>query len=458
MNQIHLLYDVVILGAGPGGIPAAIAAARRGCKVLLVERNDYLGGLAVSGLPWLGFLDGHGRNVVGGIPQEFIDRLVSLNASFGHCRCPVHTSITVIQPEIFKIVAFEMCKRENIDILLHSELLDVRIDNNEISSITILGKGKNVSVGAKIFIDASGDGELAFKAGANFIVGQSETGNMQPSSLIFTLENVDLDKTLLYLEKIPEAFELPNTYNSKYTIEYFKNTPGYALTGFANLLNIAVQNGEYSGIRSRFVYCVSPNKGQVFINTTRVLGIDATDPFSFSKGSAEAHMQILELLNLAQKYFPGFENCYLSSISPVLGVRETRHFECIDILRDSIVLNGEIPIDSIAIGSYPVDIHRSNDAETEITTLKEPYGIPYGSIVNSNINNLLMSGRAISAETKAYGSCRVIGTCMAISEAAGTAAALCIERKFLPRDIPIDLIKNELEKGGAIIGFEKLCL
>jgi len=124
----QLKYDVAVIGGGPGGIPAAIAAARMGMKVVLVERNAFLGGAAASGLGILGYIDRQGNRVLGGIAQEFIDRLIEVGGATGHYRCPVHNSITPINPDLFKIIAVKMCNEAGVDILFSNELLDVKVE------------------------------------------------------------------------------------------------------------------------------------------------------------------------------------------------------------------------------------------------------------------------------------------------------------------------------------------
>lgn len=155
-------YDVAVIGGGPGGIPAAIAAARRGKKVILVERNGYLGGAAASGLGILGYLDREGHKALGGIAQEIVDRLTRMHGAMGHFRCPVHNSITPISPECFKIAAVEMCRESGVSLLFNAELLDVQVRDNHVCSAAVHGKCVETVLNAKVFIDATGDGDLAY--------------------------------------------------------------------------------------------------------------------------------------------------------------------------------------------------------------------------------------------------------------------------------------------------------
>jgi flavin-dependent dehydrogenase len=175
IKVVKMKYDVAVIGGGPGGIPAALAAARNGTKVLIIERLGYLGGNAASGLPLLGFLDKSGRQVVGGIAQEFVDRLIELGGAYGHSRCPLHNSVTVIQPDLFKLVAFEKCRDADVNLLLHCELTHVNIENRRISRVTVVGKGMQIDIEADVFVDATGDGDVAYLGGASYQKGKVGT-------------------------------------------------------------------------------------------------------------------------------------------------------------------------------------------------------------------------------------------------------------------------------------------
>ena len=160
MKMETLNYDIVVVGGGPGGLPAALAAARQGAKVLLVERNGYLGGNLTLGLPLLGYLDKYGNQVIRGIAQEFVDALTEKGACSPHHWCPMHDSVTIYNDEVFKVVAFEKCMEAGVELLLHTEVIDTNVENGLLKSITLFGKGRRIEVCAKVFIDATGDGDV----------------------------------------------------------------------------------------------------------------------------------------------------------------------------------------------------------------------------------------------------------------------------------------------------------
>ena len=183
-------YDLIVVGGGPGGLPAAIAAARAGLKTLLIERSATLGGLANSGLPLLGFVDRAGDQVLGGIPQEFVDRLAQVDGTMGHVHCPVHNSLTIINPHWFRIVSFEMCREAGVDVLLYAELMDAKKEDDRITEITVLCRGEARTFTAPVFIDATGDACLATRVDA--MCRKNE--KLQPPSITFSVGNVKLER------------------------------------------------------------------------------------------------------------------------------------------------------------------------------------------------------------------------------------------------------------------------
>ncbi len=457
MRQKSYKYDVAVIGGGPSGLAAALAAARHGSKVIIVERNDYLGGNAASGLPFLGFLDKQGRQVIGGIAQEIIDTLSEIGMSPGHNRCPLHNSVTIFHPDIFKMVVMDKCQKEGIHILLHSELIDVDVADRKITQICVMGKGMRITIKASVFIDGTGDGDLAYLAGCSYEMGQADTGIMQPPSLMFSLNGFEEKKFFEYLDKHPEdlqpsdSMQVSNGYNTA----YFKSHQSYVFLGLRSLLSRLRAEGKNPLTRDTLIYINSVNPGQIFINTTRILNFDGTDPDEITRGSYEGMKQIMQITELLKKEVPGFSNCFISSITPTLGVRETRRFLGKKRLTINDAVQGLIPSDSIALGSYKIDVHSGLDDSTILTDLEGPYGIPLGCLISTEIDTLLFSGRHISMDALTLGSVRVMPTCMAIGEAAGVCAALAVERGVLPAQIPYKDVAALLKNDNAILSILK---
>jgi hypothetical protein len=452
MNRlVQKKYDVAVIGGGPGGLPAAIAAARMGSKVVLVERNAFLGGAAASGLGILGYIDRHGNPALGGIAQEIINRLTEIGGALGHYRCPVHNSITPISPDLFKIIAVEMCEQAGVDILFNNELLDVQVDNGKITNVTVYGKCTRTNIKADIFIDGTGDGDLAYMAGANYITGQDGTGVMQPCTLMFTVSDFDLEKLFSYAEENPEDFGIKEEYADGYNLDFFRNTKGHCFIGLQNLIKQAKENGEFDVPRNQFIYITTPSDKLLAVNTTRLINTNAADPFELSNGLVTGYKQVLQLIKFMNKYVPGFENAKLSQIAPSLGVRETRHFEGIERLTVENMYTEKTNENAIALCAYNIDIHSGTSDTIDLTLVEKAFGIPYGCLVPKHIEGLLLSGRTISVDSSVFAATRVMGPCIAIGEAAGIAAALSVKTQTPVAKLAVADIREILIKNGAIL-------
>ena len=443
-------YDIAVIGGGPGGIPAAIAAARRGKKVIIVERNAFLGGAAASGLGILGYIDKQGNKALGGIAQELIDRLMEMHGALGHNRCPVHNSISSISPECFKIVAVEMCCETGVDVLFNQELLDVAVENNRVTAVTVYGKCTQTVIHADVFIDATGDGDLAYLAGASFVSGQDETGIMQPSTLMFTVTNYDLEKLLVHSEKHPEDFGVKENYAVGYSPEYFRQHPSHCYIGLTEMIKKARLAGDFDIPRNQFIYITTPTEGALAINTTRIINIDASDPYQLSNGLVQGYQQIHTLMKFMNKYVPGFEKARIASIAPSLGIRETRHFKGMYRLTRREMYSDYVKANAIAQSAYNIDIHSGVKDHIDLTPVDKPFGIPYGCLVPEQLDGLLLSGRTICLDTETYASARVMGPCIAVGEAAGEAAVISIEDQVNVREVEIEKLRERLRANGNI--------
>ncbi len=453
MNIQQLECDVAVIGGGPAGIAAALAAARNGARVFLAERNEYLGGNMSSGLPLLGFLDKNGNQVTGGIAQEIVDRLTLRGACLGHNRCPLHNSVTIIDSEMMKVLAFEMCREAGVQVLLHSEVVDVNVKNGRIDRIYLMGKGTRYDIKASVFIDGTGDGDVAYLAGATYEMGQQDTGVLQPPSLLFTLSNFNEEKFWGFLEKHPEDLipaESMNVSNG-YDVPFFRSHPGYVFLGLRNTLSKMSEQNINPFKRDTLIYIKTTHPGQICINATRILNFDGTDLKDLTRGGEEGMKQIVNITEFLKKYIPGFEDTYVSYINSTIGIRETRRFSGIKRLTIDNVTKGAIPEDSIALGSYKVDIHSGLNNSTDLIDLEGPYGIPLGCLISSDVSNLVLSGRCISMDAPSLASARVMTTCMAIGQAAGVCASLSVQKGILPSSVNSTEVREILQKEKAIL-------
>ena len=457
-KRTELKTEILVVGAGPAGLSAAITAARAGKKVLLVEQNGYLGGNATLGLPLLGFLDLDGRRIVGGIAQEYVDRLAAKGQCFGHRTCPKHNSVTNIDPEGFKILAIEMCREAKVDILLHLETEKVEVEDGKIKRVVFYGKGNEISVEADIVIDCTGDGDVAYLADCSYESGQPNTGVLQPPTVMYTLENVDTAKLFDHIEAHPDEMTYSATIDHRegYDADYFRRSPNHVFVGLAKTFAKLREEGRCPVDRNTLIYIKSVHEGEIYVNSTRLLNTDATDVFDLTNAELEGQLQAYALTEVLKESVPGFENCFVSAIAPSLGVRETRRFKGIRCLTGDMLLDGVIEDDTIALGAYKIDIHSGTDRNTVFKTVKKPFGIPYGCLVSAEIENLMIAGRCASMDAAALASARVMPQCMSMGQAAGEAAAMALNENIVPEKIDVSKLRANLLAQNAVLTMEQV--
>ena len=454
IKKSKIVCDIAVIGGGPAGIAASVTAARMGKSVLLAERNGYLGGALAIGLSPLSFLDKHGRQCVGGFAQQFMDSLAKTGDCLGTDVCPKHNSVTAVNPDGVKILAARLCRESGVQVLLHCEPLDVIKESGKISALTLYGKGHYVRVEAKQYIDCTGDGDLAALSGCSYEMGQDETGILQPPTVMFTLQNVDEEKLFSYVDEHPEELRYNdrNIYeNPDYTVSHFRTHPSHVFVGLQASFRRWKKEGLLPVERESYIHISGTHPGEVYVNTTRLLNTDATDLFSLSAAEMDGILQIPKLISLLQARVPGFENCYLSSVAPSLGIRETRRFRGIRRVTVQDAITGNIPEDSICLSGYKIDIHSGKDTGLLFRDIEQPFGIPYGCLVGAEIENLSFAGRCISCDPVAFGSLRVIPVCMATGQAAAVGAVLSLLDHTDLKENSVSQIRRYLFEQGAIL-------
>lgn len=452
MNEINTLgkYDVIVIGGGPGGLPAAVASAREGAKTLLVERSGFLGGVAATGLPLLAFYDRTGKQVVGGIGNELVERMDQVGATFGGAiPCPIHNSITPVNPFWLRIEAVKMCEEAGVDLLFSTEVESVEVKGSRVRGVDLISKGKKYSAETDVLIDSTGDGTAAYLAGADYEMGQGESSQVQPVSLVFSLGNVDIDAVLEYIKKNPETFSNPSTYGVHYTLDYFLDSRSFYFTGFEEFINEARENGEFDVPRDRVIFAKQPNSNEIVVNAVRVCDVDPTDPLSMSKAEVIAHQQVETLFKFFKNYCPGFADSFLANIAVSTYGRESRRIVGIKTIEDNAVDEFLVPEDTIALAGYNLDIHTNTGIVLQPS--KHAIGIPYGCLVSKNIEGLMASGRCISSKPYPLGLIRAMSTCLAIGEAAGTAAAMSVRSGEKLSAINVPELRARLSENGAIL-------
>lgn len=454
-------YDVVVIGGGISGTLAAIAAGRQKANVLLIERYGFLGGCltAASVGPMMTFHAGD-KQIIRGLPDEVIERLKKKKGSLGHLfDTTTYTyTVTPFDAELMKITLEEMCLEANVDILYHTMFLDAQVKENKIVSVEVASKHDRLLIQGKLFIDATGDAELALKAGVSVQVGREIDGLNQPLTMNFKMGPVDIPKVKDYIrthmDDFPELKGNPSTIDS---------SPRLSIGGFISLLKQAQMDKRISFTREKILFFETANAGEVIVNTTRVTGLDPLDPVELSLAESMGRKQVIEVSKLLKNEVPGFENARIISIASQIGIRSTRRILGTYLLSEYDLLACTPFPDAICHGGYPIDVHppEGDDALLDWSKIKRHleygafYSVPYRSLTNQVIVNLGTVGRCISSSFEAQGAIRVSPICAATGEAGGIAAGLMIQKEIWDfNELSVDELRNMLIQQGAYLSNE----
>lgn len=423
--QVRGAYDVVVAGSGPAGICAAVAAAREGAKVALVERYGVVGGNLTTGYvgPILGMV---GK---GTMRDELVELLgVPENDMIG-------VTGRAHDFEMAKIRLMQFVNHPNIDVYLQTTVTDVVKEGDTLKGIIATsGEGQFALLG-KVTIDATGDGLVSYLAGARTEKGR-EDGLMQPVTLEFTIDGVDESKGVICIGDVDDV-----RLGDERFLDYCKRL---SLEGEIpeRIAAVRLHPTTHSGERQ--------------VNTTQVNGVDMTRVDHIFKADLELREQILTLLDFFHKHIPGYENCRIISSGTTTGVRETRR-----VIGDYIITAEEMAagcrFDDVIVhrAEFIVDIHNpegSGQAEDHIQYC-DPYDLPYRCFTPKGVECLYTAGRCISGTHRAHASYRVMSICMAMGEAVGVAAAMCSQSGTTPRNLNVKQLQNRLtDKGIELYG------
>jgi hypothetical protein len=437
--------DVVVVGGGTTGPIAAIAAARRGKKVVLIERFGSLGGILTLGLNTK-----PSGALVGGIPLEIWNLARSAGGAGDDYMATTKTGGVRIasptDPEVMKMLLTRLCVEAGVQILFETFVSAPYLEDGAVTGVIVESKGGRQFVGAKVLIDCSADADMAAKAGAPFVMGSGDAdAKMQPVSMYFIMKNVDLERLAEWArtcEDIP-ARAIPETVQG---LEY-----GLWLTGFNTMLR---RFQEETGVKlQRDNITLKTADGQMYVNATRVLGVDVFSPAQFTAAILECYRQIDGVCRFLRERVPGFESARLGQVSPILGVRETRHVvgEYTLTGRDSL---GETRFeDTIAADVSALDIHDPKGGDVDFQSMP-PYEIPYRCLLPMGVEQILVAGRCISADHEAHARSRNMPACMATGQAAGVAAAIAVEDGVQVRRVSVAKIQAALRDIGMPIHAE----
>lgn len=428
-------FDVVVIGGGTAGSVAGIASAREGVKTLIIEQYGFLGGSATGALVTPLMRWNEDDYLVGGISDEINKKMELLGYQEG----------PFFDPEMLKYVLEEMAVESGANLLYYTYVRDVIMEGHKLIGVVVQNKSGIQEVYGDIFIDATGDGDVAVMAGAPFKQGREEDGLNQAMSLRFIVGHIDLERFRMFLSDL--GYEDGQLYPF---------LEGSMLWGRKDKLEPIFRRAVEDGILLEedgdyFQFFFVPGKpDQLAFNCPRISGRYSTDVKDLTFAQIYGKKAIIRLITFFRKYFPGFEESYITSTAVMVGVRESRRIVGEYMLTYEDVIEGRKFPDAVAKNAYPVDIHKPKPDRIKPSTLLvgvkpgDYYEIPYRCLIPKNIDNLIVTGRCISATFEAQASLRIQVICRKLGEAAGIAGSMCVKEKKNPREINVLELKKRL--------------
>lgn len=416
VNRTSVETDVLVLGAGPSGFAAAYTAAKNGAKVILAEQCGEVGGISTSGLMshWTG-------NCGSPLYNEILRRSAAKNEG-GYK--DVITSY--IDPEKLKTLYLEMLGEVGCTLLLYTFAYDAICDGDKVLGATVINKSGVTDISAKVTIDATGDGDIAARAGAEFILGRESDGKMQPATLMFKVGGVDYSKAV-FLQSFESTYQTKNGELQALARQHIPYPAGHILTYQTTL------------------------PGVVTCNMTNSIGIDGTHAEDLTKATVQCRSQLEDIVKYLRRFVPGYEKCFIISSASLIGVRETRHFKGKYTLNEEDILKARVFDDYVVKDAYfNFDVHNIDGSGLDKTGVQHSfaqtkgYTIPYRCLLPGKKENLLLCGRNISGTHMAHSDFRAMPICVGIGEAAGAAAAISVGSDIKLPEVDASAIRNIL--------------
>jgi hypothetical protein len=432
---VYAESDVVVLGGGPAGIAAAAAAGRMGCSTLLVERYGFLGGMGTAAgvTNFCGFyanVHGEHRQVVFGVAQELLERMDRMGGlSRPHPSLGGRILAQAYDTSVYKIAADELLLSSGVEVLFHALGVGVVMEGeSRVEALVVETKSGRLGIRGRVFVDCSGDGDLAAWAGVPYEKGKGPGELLYPTTM-FRVNGVDAERAGRAWEVIPRLME----------------------------------EAERAGRRfPRKAPIVRPQRNPLEwrVNFTQIRNpdgspVDGTDARQLSYAEVEGRRQVWEMFEFLREWVPGFEGSYIVDIPPQVGIRETRRVVGEYQLREEDILGCAEFADAVGVNGWPVEDHVLGTVQIRWP----PEGsrgynqLPYRMLLPKGVDNLLVAGRCASMTHGGQSAARVSGPCFVMGEAAGTAAALSLRKGVVPRALAVVELQRQLEANGVFLGY-----
>lgn len=398
----HLPADVLVIGGGTAGFGAALGAARAGARVRLIEGTSKIGGVMAfcPGMPWGGGYP-TGRSI-GGVFGELTDMLLAMDPPMAEVRASTLENFgyeVIYDHEAAVFAMFQMLEDAGVEVHLNTFAGAPVVEGGRIARVECTDRTGPMVIEAGMVIDCSGDGDTSARAGVPYVVGDGR-GNMMGVTLSFSMVGADWDRVFA---KGDPYFEEEAAFGVAQGLIHPDLAKLYLMKGF--------------------------HPDTVFCNSVHIRGVDGTDPQAVARATQEGRRRCHALARFLIAHVPGFEQARMSGLGPTVGVRETRKLEAIHRILASDLNAGAKPADGIVACDNPIDdVMRGDEAMTHdaIVAKGDYYTIPFRAMVPELVNNLLFAGRLVCADPAAFASVRGMPQCMAMGQAAGTAAAMAL--------------------------------
>lgn len=490
--QIYGNYDVVVVGGGASGCAAAIASSRVGARTILIERLGILGGMMnVTGPPGWAFShlwNDRGEQIIAGIVEETHHRLEKEGHAIPYPKPEDRgfNSFAFVDPDWWGLLIFEMMRENKVELLMHSLAVEVLKEGDKAAGMVVENTSGRMAVMGKVIIEATGEGDMAVRAGVPFTKIDRTKEEIDPPSITFHMDGVDWDKVTAYMKANPDQFagdtwglkptpqqeaakkrSLERLNNCRSILDLVKAGTLGALN-FTKLTRQALEAGDihpYGDLGFFFTPRDGGHIQPVFQHSAQVQDCDTTNVRELSSGETEARRQVVIALKAARKYLPGFENAYFTRLTSSMRVREGRHmvgdyqittadvgearkFDDV-IAKCAMATQSGGPFHSAAFPGASMNIN----PERKYTRPKDggSYDIPYRSLVPKNVENMLITGKLVSVTEDFKRD--LLPDNMATGQAAGAAAAICAMKGKTPREIEKDVkeLQAVLVKQGAVL-------